>query len=165
MSQFNSKIVTTHIVINNHLHKNINRYSPSLSHTITIIHQIQIIINLYAYGLSPKTYMNVVPHLLIVLPELYYWTLLNIVARDMLLYFSQHGCQRCYWTFLPHMQECSSLYMNSSSTSITRIPIVTYSTYECKTPPKMHDYNASTQIIINRLTINTLIVILIIIII
>jgi len=25
MSQFNSKIVTTHIVTNNHLHKNINR--------------------------------------------------------------------------------------------------------------------------------------------
>jgi len=103
MSQFNSKIFTTHIVINNHLHKNINRYSPSSSHTITIIHQIQIIINLYVYGLSPKTYMNLVPHLLIVLPELYYWTFLNIVARDMLLDFSQHGCQRYVTGLFSHI--------------------------------------------------------------
>jgi len=102
MSQIQFKLVTTHIITNNHLHKNINRYSPSSSHKITLIHQIQIIIKFYAYGLSPKTYMNVVPHLLIVLPEVCYWTFLVII------------CQR-YVTGLLH-QSCTPsvrLYMNA----------------------------------------------------
>jgi hypothetical protein len=43
--------------------------SFSVDHTFhrlthfTLKHQVQNIIDLYAYGLCPKTYMNVVPHL------------------------------------------------------------------------------------------------------
>jgi len=77
----------------------------------------------------------------------------------MLLDFSRHNCKGMLLDFSPKsMQDfmLETLYERRelNLTSITRIHIVTYFTYECKTSPKMHDSNASTQII------NTLIIII-----